>query len=210
VVRMLAEVRRAGPDDLDDVLALWSEGRAERAGQGRPVSTAEQLGPRLGAALATAQIEILLARRDGRPVGFIVLHETPPTFVTDQTAICIDHLYVSPAARRHGVARAMLGHVAGRAERTGAEQIVSSVIPWARETHRFFARLGFSPVTVRRSVTPSVLRRRLTGDRQRGGLEDLLSRRRSLRARAGRRPGFSRLPPEVPDGGLDDPDARLA
>ena len=65
---------------------------------------------------------------------------------------------------------------------------ITSVAPWARDMHRFFARLGFSPVTVRRSVSPAVLRRRLTGEQHRGALEDLLSRRRSLRARARRQP----------------------
>jgi hypothetical protein len=39
-------------------------------------------------------------------------------------------------------------------------------------------------VTVRRVALTSVLRRKLSGEGRRNGLEDLLSRRRSLRARA--------------------------
>jgi predicted GNAT superfamily acetyltransferase len=188
VARALVDVRRATLAELDDVLELWAEGRDEITRLGRQSTSVEQVAPRLAEALAAGQIEILLARREGRPAGFLILRETPLTFMVDQPSICIDQLFVAVAARRRGVARAMLSLVAARAERSGAEQIVSSVTPWAKDTHRFFARLGFSPVTVRRSVSPATLRRRLTGEASRGGLEDVLGRRRSLRARARRRP----------------------
>jgi GNAT superfamily N-acetyltransferase len=201
VPRALVDVRRVTVDELGDVLELWNQGRDEITRQGRQSTSAEQVAPRLADALAAGQIEILLARREGRPAGFLILRETPLTFMVDQPAICIDQLFVAVEARRHGVARAMLSLVAGRAERSGAEQIVSSVTPWARETHRFFARLGFSPLTVRRSVSPATLRRRLGGESTRGGLEDLLARRRSLRARARRRPAPAVLPEDLPHEG---------
>jgi predicted GNAT superfamily acetyltransferase len=190
------EVRRAAVADLDDVLALWAEGREEVSRLGRSSNLAEQVGPRLAEAMASGQIEALLARREGRPVGFLILRETPLTFIAERPSICIDHVFVSAQARRHGVARAMLAQVAARAELCGAEQIVSTVTPWARDTHRFFARLGFSPLSVRRSVAPSTLRRRLSGDSQRG-LENLLSRRRSLRARSGRRSDLAIVNPQL-------------
>jgi GNAT superfamily N-acetyltransferase len=219
VARALVDVRPVSPvdpaGDLALVLQLWTEGAAELGGGGRASVSAGQVAARLADALATGQIEILLARHQGRPAGFLILRESPLSFMADQVGVYVDQLYVSPELRRHGLARAMLGHVATRAERSGAEQVVSSVTPWARDTHRFFARLGFTPVTVRRSVAPSVLRRRLAGDRHRHGLEDLLSRRRSLRARARRAPGLTVLP-AIPAPGLDvgpdldDPDARLA
>ena len=204
MARALVEVRRATVDDLGDVLGLWAEGREEIVRLGRPSTTAEQIGPRLAEALVAGQIEILLARRDGRPAGFLILREAPLSFMVDQQAICIDQMFVATYARRHGVARAMLGQVAGRAERSGAEQIVTSVTPWARDTHRFFARLGFSPLTVRRSVTPATLRRRLSGELHRGGLEDLLSRRRSLRARARNRRVLSVVDIADPVMAVDD------
>jgi GNAT superfamily N-acetyltransferase len=213
VARALVEVRRVTVDELGDVLELWTQGRDEITRQGRQSTSAEQVAPRLADALAAGQIEILLARREGRPAGFLILREMPLTFMVDQPAICIDQLFVAAEARRHGVARAMLSLVAGRAERSGAEQIVSSVTPWARDTHRFFARLGFSPLTVRRSVSPATLRRRLTGESTRGGLEDLLARRRSLRARARRQPALAIVSPDLPLDGenhVGDGSARLA
>jgi GNAT superfamily N-acetyltransferase len=183
VARALVEVRRATVEDVAEVLELWTQGREDNIRLGRPSTSAQQAGPRLAEAIAGGQIELLLARRDGRPAGFLILRESPLSFLVDQPAVIIEQLFVTAAARRHGVARAMLSHVASRAERIGAEQIVSTVTPWARDTHRFFARLGFSPLAVWRSVTPATLRRRLSGELHRGGLEDLLSRRRSARAR---------------------------
>jgi hypothetical protein len=98
----------------------------------------------------------------------------------------VEHLFVVPPVRRHGVARALLHGVASVAERHGADQVVSNAPPSARETHRFLARLGFTPLVVRRVAPTSLLRRRLAGESRRSALEDLLSRRRSLRARTGR------------------------
>ncbi len=189
MARSVVEVRRASVDELGEVLDLMARGRDEISRMGRPAASPEQIATRLTEALTAGQIQVLLARREGRPAGFLIFRETPLTFMVDQPSISIDQLFVSVDERRHGVARAMLAQVATRAERSGAEQIVSSVTPWARETHRFFARLGFAPVIVRRSVSTAALRRRLGGEHHRGALEDLLSRRRSLRARS-RRPGI--------------------
>jgi len=213
MARALVDVRRATIDELDDVLGLWAQGRDEIGRQGRSSTSLEQVAPRLAEALTSGQVEILLARRDGRPAGFLVLRETALTFLIDQPSLSIDQMFVSVEERKRGVARALLSQVAKQAECRGAEQIISSVAPWARDMHRFFARLGFSPITVRRSVTPAVLRRRLSGEAHRSPLEDLLSRRRSLRARAGRHPSRAFLGSEGPlkaPGELGDKGARLA
>ena len=182
--RLAVEVSRAREADLDDVFDLWTQGRDEVIRLGRSPISAEHLRPRLTQAMQAGQAEVVIARRDGQPAGFVILREPAIAFMSESAALCIEQLYVARSQRRHGVARAMLSYVAGRAERSACDQILTSVTPWARETHRFFARLGFVPVTVHRSVTPSILRRRLTGESSRGGLDDLISRRRSLRAKA--------------------------
>ncbi|MBT0768877.1 GNAT family N-acetyltransferase [Kineosporia sp. J2-2] len=193
------EVRRATPGDAAEVLALWARSAAEVARQpGRrpvvpPPDTRGQGGQgvaRLAQVIGDGELEVLVARAGGRAAGFLVMRETPLDVLAGTRALCIDEFYVPGAERRHGVGRALLAHVAGQAERLGVEQIVAGVPAWARDTHRYFARLGFAPVTVRRATTAPALRRRLAGaDEQRGALENLLSRRRSLRARARRRPG---------------------
>jgi ribosomal protein S18 acetylase RimI-like enzyme len=181
--RLPVEVRRATVADVDEVLALWREARDEGDRSGRPVS-AEQLRPRLSVAMERGEIEVLLARWDSRPAGFVVVRLAPLTLLAESPAVHVEQLFVTPELRRHGIARALLAGVVARAERECAETVVAGVSPWARDTHRFFARLGFTPLVVRRTVATPVLRRRLAGESARGAVDDLLSRRRSLRARA--------------------------
>jgi GNAT superfamily N-acetyltransferase len=184
VPRLPVDVRRAGTDDLDDLLVLWAQARDEVARSGRSVGApADQLRPRLQAALAGDDLHLLLARWDGRPAAYAAVRAVAPTPLFEGEAMQIEHLFVTRDLRRHGLARALLAAVAGLAERAGVDQVISSVAPSARESQRFFARLGFAPFVVRRVVTTATLRRRLTGEARRGALEDLLSRRRSLRAR---------------------------
>lgn len=181
------EVRRASVEDLDDLLLLWAQSREELSRSLRSLGAlpADQLRPRLRDALAAGESTILIARFEGSPAGYAVLR-LAPVLAVDTAAVHIDHLYVAPSLRRHGVARGLLLAVTGIAERSGADQVLAGAPPAARDTHRFLARLGFSPLVVRRVVGTAALRRRLSGEGQRRGLEDLLSRRRSLRARAAR------------------------
>lgn len=187
VTRQPIDVRRAGIGDVEDLLQLWSLAREDFGPMGRaPIVTApEQVRPRLRAALLRDDVQVVVARWEGRPAGYTLVRVVPVAALLDGLAVQIEQLYVSPELRRHGVARALLVAVTGIAERVGAEQVISSAPPGARDSHRFLARLGFSPVVVRRVAATSVLRRKLAGEGRRSGLEDLLSRRRSLRARAG-------------------------
>jgi GNAT superfamily N-acetyltransferase len=187
VTRQPIDVRRAGTGDVEDLLQLWSVAREDFGPLGRPtiVTAPEQIRPRLRAALLGDDVHVVIARWDGRPAGYTLVRVVPIAALLDGLAVQIEQLYVLPELRRHGVARAMLVAVTGIAERVGAEQVISSAPQGARDSHRFLARLGFSPVVVRRVAATSVLRRKLAGEGRRGGLEDLLSRRRSLRARAG-------------------------
>ena len=181
------EVRRACAEDLDDLLLLWATSREELSRSVRAVVAPppEQLRPRLREALTSTDAPVLLARCEGAVAGYAVLRFAP-VLALDGAALHIDHLYVLPHLRRRGVARTLLTAATALAERNGADQILAGAPPGARDTHRFLARLGFSPLVVRRVVGTAQLRRRLTGEGPRRGLDDLLSRRRSLRARATR------------------------
>lgn len=196
--RLTVEVRRAGIDDLDDLLVLWAQAREEVARSGRSVGApVDQLRPRLQAALEGEELELLIAHWGGRPAGYVAVRAVAPTPLFEGEAMQIEHLFVTRDLRRHGLAHALLSSVAGLAERAGVEQVISSVAPSARESQRFFARLGFAPFVVRRVVTTATLRRRLAGEGRRAGLEDLLYRRRSLRARH----------PEAVPAAADTPDS---
>ena len=181
------DVRQAGGGDADDLIELWVQARAEIAGAGRAVlgGAPDVIRPRLLDALSRQDdLHVLLARWEGRPAGFAVVRVGHLMPLADDDCVQLEHLFVTPSLRRHGVARALLGGVAGLAERHGADQILSGAPPSAREVHRFLARLGFTPLVLRRVTATATLRRRLAGESKRSGLEDLLSRRRSLRAKS--------------------------
>jgi GNAT superfamily N-acetyltransferase len=187
LARPPVDVRRACPDDIQDLLGLWDLARQENPRTGRQLAALgpEQVRDALLEAIEGDELPVLLARWEGRPAGLLILRATPSSALFEASALVIEHLYVSRDLRRHGVARALIAAVAAAAERRGAEQVVSGVAPGDRETNRFFARLGFAPIVVRRGVSTTALRRRLLGESRRGALEELLSRRRrSVRARA--------------------------
>ncbi len=188
MTRQPIDVRRAGVGDVEDLVYLWTLAREDLGPLARSFGgvSPEQARSRLREALLGDDVQIVIARWDGSPAGYALLRFAPPAALLDGLALQIEHLFVVCELRRHGVARALLTVVTGIAEREGADQIVSAAPPGARDSHRFLARLGFSPVVVRRVAATAVLRRKLAGEGHRRGLEDLLSRRRSLRARAGR------------------------
>src|ERR687883_1491460 len=189
VTRPPVDVRQALPDDTEDLLVLWVQARAELGGAGRPLlgSSPDVIRPRLVDALTRrGDLHILLARWEGRPAGFAIVRVGQLMPVLEGDCVQLEHLFVTAPLRRHGVARALLAGVAGLAERSGADQILSGAPPSAREMHRFLARLGFTPLVLRRVASTATLRRRLAGEPRRSALEDLLSRRRSSRARSAR------------------------
>jgi GNAT superfamily N-acetyltransferase len=141
---------------------------------------------RIADALRREDVMAYLASVNGKTAGFMVLTTSPLSGLIDAPSVSVDHLYVVPESRRAGVAHALLSRAAGFAESLGCEQVATCVPAQAREVNRFFARLGFSSHVVRRVTATSALRRRLAGAEPRAGLDQVLSRRRSLRARATR------------------------
>jgi hypothetical protein len=57
------------------------------------------------------------------------------------------------------------------------DHIMASIYPSLRETNRFFARLGFAPIAVRRIAPVSVMRRQLDNDRTASVHADTVRRR---------------------------------
>jgi len=204
VTRPPVEARRAASDDLDDLVLLWSQAR-EELGRGTRLTSLiplDQVRARLMETLAGGDLVLVVGRYEGAAAGYAILRLAPGLLVDGDT-LHVEHLFVLPSLRRRGVARAMLLVATSIAERSGVEQIMAGAPPAAKESHRFLARLGFSPLMVRRVAGTSALRRRLAGEGQRRGLDDLLSRRRSLRARSLRAGWGAGRTPE-PDADDDD------
>jgi GNAT superfamily N-acetyltransferase len=164
--------------DLTALTELWQLSRAQ-------MRTRAQLDlpQQLRVALQQPGVSVYLADLQGRSVGFVVVSEGPLLPLLAELTVAVEHLYVHPAARRGGVAQALMARVLAVAEQAGASQVSSSVRATDRDGHRFFARLGFSPFVVRRVVPVMALRRRLTTQAV-SARDATVVRRRSLRARS--------------------------
>ncbi|MEO7979681.1 MAG: GNAT family N-acetyltransferase [Sporichthyaceae bacterium] len=177
-------VREATADDLPALLALWAElrdlgGRIERLMPG-PDDAA--LRARLEWIAQDPSSRALVAIVDDDQVaGMTLLTEQPYAPLFEQRAVHAHYLHVGDGYRRRGVGKALLAAAVLFADEVGAEHVMTSVLPQMRETQRFYARLGFSPVVVRRSAPVSVLRRRLAPSGAPTVTGNLLARRRSLR-----------------------------
>lgn len=183
--RPVVSVKRVAAELEPSFTDLWVTSRVEYGVSPEVAARAASDG-RLRAALDRKDVRAFLALGDGGdPVGFVVATHSPFSGLTEAPSVAIDQIYVTPRARRHGVARHLLAAVTAYAEKLGCEQIGCNVPSQHREANRFFARLGFSSQIVRRVTSTGALRRRIGVDEPRLSLEQILNRRRSLRARAG-------------------------
>src|SRR5207344_631042 len=103
VPRPSLDVRRAGLDDVDELLVLWVEAREENASGFRSVLAGDPvvLRHRLSEALTGTEVQILLATWERRPAGFVLARCAPVSPLSDANALHIDQLYVTRELRRH-------------------------------------------------------------------------------------------------------------
>ena len=179
-------VRQASRKDAGELLDMWSELRelTRTMDRAAPVPTERGVHERLDAAEADPNLRILVAELDDQVAGMAVLTHQPYAVLFDTRSVHLHFMHVRPAHRRRGVGHALVAAAAAFAEEVGAEQMMTSTLPQTRDENRFFARLGFSPVVIRRAATVATVRRRLAADAGTvTAVEDLLARRRSMRTR---------------------------
>ena len=191
--------RAATQDDLPILLTLADElrqvgGRAERAIN--PLSTVD-IPQRLADVLADPFCRIVMACIDDAPVGMAVLQVTQPDPLSDNKVVQIAHLVVQRAKRHRGVGHALVSAAADFAADQRIDHVAAGVYPSLRDAHRFYARLSFAPVAVRRIAPVPVLRRRLTQDRATALLSDTVRRRTRLGRAVPRQPGTRPIPERV-------------
>ena len=102
-------------------------------------------------------------------VGLAVLGLDPLSTVLGVPQVTVDNLVVHRDHRRRGAGTALLAAAAAYAEELGAPHVVAAVGGHEAERQRFFARMGFAPLTTRRIVPRETLARALAAW-QRGGL----------------------------------------
>lgn len=167
--------RTARSTDLPAVLALVRQHRAEAhaedvltgsappaaaaagyrrllADPGHRVVLAVLPGPNAAAGGADAEVAI----------GLAVLGLDPLADILGAPQVTVDSFVVHRAHRRQGVGAVLLSAAAAFAQENGAAHVVASVGGHEAERQRFFARMGFAPLTTRRIVALDSLTRSLT------------------------------------------------
>jgi GNAT superfamily N-acetyltransferase len=156
-------VRPATVADLPGMVELQAEMR-EALGRriprsGEPTRSAED---HLLAALADPDARVVVAvDGDLGIVGMASLHTATPTLLIESRVVHAGLVHVRRSARSNGVGRLLMVAAAAFAEETGADHVSVDVYPQHRESQRFYVRMGFAPLVVRRIAPLSLLKRRL-------------------------------------------------
>ena len=103
----------------------------------------------------------MVAENEAGVVGMAILSDTFIGQLMEMPAVQLTHLVVAEGQRRRGIGQALLAGAVTWAEEVGADEIVASVLPSLRDANRFYARLGFAPLVMRRVVPVATLRRNL-------------------------------------------------
>lgn len=168
-------VRPATVDDLPALLELGEELRDQLLTAGVP-GRGRAAGITSRAATQARYLDALDDRdrhvvvvadpgaRGGEVLGMALLTVAPVNALLDARAVHMSHAVVAGRHRRRGVGRALVAAAAAYAEDNAADQVVVSVNPGSREANRFFARLGFGPMAIRRVASVASVRRRLAAD----------------------------------------------
>jgi ribosomal protein S18 acetylase RimI-like enzyme len=164
VTRSRVRVRTATPDDVDALVALVGEMRELGPVPGRAVARRGPEGARVRCEqlLADPDHRVVVAVDDaGAVLGAAVLGADTAGGLLDPPSVYVSHLLVSPEHRRRGAGRALVAAAAAYAEELGVDSVVVGVAPTGRDANRFFARLGFAPLVIRRIAPVGAVRRAL-------------------------------------------------
>lgn len=174
--------REASDADVNAIVDLWDElrGQGGRVGPFGPPASAVAIRDRLQTLQADPAHRVIVAEIDRDVVGLAVLSRLPVTPISDVESIQISFMHVRDDRRRRGVGRAIVSAAARFAAEVGADYVTVGVFPGARESNRFFARLGFSPLVMRRAIATSALQKRLAGELERAERRRRLQPRRVL------------------------------
>lgn len=131
-------VRRAGSEDLDLLAPLFDAYRVFY-GQASDVEAAHRF---LAVRQSAGESLLLIAEIDGEPVGFVQLY---PFFSSVRLArlLVLNDLYVAEGARRHGVARALMGSAAELARDRGCSGLMLETAEDNHAAQALYDKLGW-------------------------------------------------------------------
>ncbi len=139
---MTLRIRPAGPSDREVVHGLLTAQMAEHRLPAEP----ERIDRGLDAAFRPGSPAwLFLAERDGQAVGVFLANQIVSVEKGGET-LWIEELYVTPDARRTGVARALLAHALDEARRRGLRAFDLEVVPTQAAALALYRALGFEDV----------------------------------------------------------------
>ena len=139
---MTLRIRPAGPSDRDVVHGLLTAQMVEHRLPAEP----ERIERGLDAAFRPGSPAwLFLAERDGQAVGVFLANQIVSVEKGGET-LWIEELYVTPDARRTGVARALLAHALDEARRRGLRAFDLEVVPTQAAALALYRALGFEDV----------------------------------------------------------------
>jgi len=96
-------------------------------------------------AIAGGKVSALIAEKNGTAVGFALWFQTFSTF-TGRPGLYLEDLYVQPEHRGHGIGRAILRNLAGRALAMGCARMEWAVLDWNKPAVDFYRAIGAKPM----------------------------------------------------------------
>jgi N-acetylglutamate synthase-like GNAT family acetyltransferase len=187
VRRATVFAREATAADIPELLDLFDQLRAAgpRRSISLPIDTSllrEAAANRFVDAVADTEQRLLVAEAVDGIAGMVLCTVGTASSLNPSRAVVLSHLTVAASARRAGVGRVLIAAATAWAAESDIDHVRVSVYASAREANRFFARLGFAPVSVNR-VAPVAGLRRILGAEVPAAEADSgdMARRRRLR-----------------------------
>ena len=147
---MPLHIRRATPADRPSLHALLTAQMVEHRLPAEP----ERIDRGLDAAFHSGSPAwLVIAERDGAAVGVFLANRIVSVEKGGET-LWVEELYVTPAARRSGVARALLAHVVAEARACGLHALDLEVVPAQHGAFALYRALGFQEVGRQRLTLP--------------------------------------------------------
>tara|TARA_R110002072_G_scaffold1109_6_gene9260 strand:+ start:753 stop:1244 length:492 start_codon:yes stop_codon:yes gene_type:complete len=136
-------IRRAGPEDVDTILALIHElAEFEREPEAVLASREDLLRDGFGERPLFTVDLACEAQAPERVLGMALYFPNYSTW-EGKRGIYLEELYVRPSARRRGIGRTLILHLARELKRTGGARLDLSVLDWNQPARDFYAALGF-------------------------------------------------------------------
>jgi ribosomal protein S18 acetylase RimI-like enzyme len=166
----VAEIRREGSECIPELRPLWLALRDHHhavAPELGPIWDDDESWARRRAhheqALAGAGTFVLVAREDGRAVGYalVTLRGASATWREPPAHGELEAISVLPEAQGRGIGRSLIEHAYAELAQRGVDTMTLRVVEANAQARAFYARMGFAPWVVElrgRAASPSVAR----------------------------------------------------